>query len=293
MGADYFFRMGSTHAICQDYALAGEARGCPYALLADGCSGVATPGQPGSPYTDFGARFLVRAAQRRLEDLASGDFPILAIVGEAAGAAETLKLSSTALDATLLAAVATPDGDVRTYQMGDGVIAWRKRDGSLGYRTVEFGNGMPFYPSYLREGDDGRLAAYLHPEDPVKAEEAGVVTFRENVYVPGQGWTGITTRRETVFEASGPITGVWTLSLSRATTEVVLVMSDGAETFQTKDGGFVSLEQVLEQLFDFKGFVGQFLVRRCTRFLQKFCAEHGWQHADDFSAAGIYLGATP
>ena len=288
MGADYFFRMGSTHAICQDYALAGELDGRSYALLADGCSGVATPGQPGSPYTDFGARFLVRATQRRLENLALGDFPIMAIVEEAARAADVLKFSSTALDATLLAAVSTPEGDVRTFQMGDGVIAWRKRDGTVGYRTLEFGNGMPFYPSYVRDGD--RLAVYLHPDDPAKAEDAGFVTFRENVYVPGHGWTGVTTRRETVFAASGPITGVWTLGLSRATTDVVLLLSDGVETFQTKTASLIPLEEVLLQLFDFKGFVGQFLVRRCTRFMQKFCAESGWHHADDFSAAGIYLG---
>lgn len=288
MGADYFFRMGSTHAICQDYAVAGEAGGRPYALLADGCSGVAAPEQPGSPFTDFGSRFLVRAAYRRLEHLAAGQYPIMAMLDEAAQAAQVLGFSSTALDATLLAAVSTPERDVLTYQMGDGVIAWRGRDGVIAYRTLEFGNGMPFYPSYARDGD--RLAVYLHPDDPEKAEEAGSVTFRGNTRVPGHGWTGVTTRRETVFDASGPVTGAWKMGLSRATTDVVLLLSDGVETFQTKDGTSMPLEQVLEQLFDFKGFTGQFLVRRCTKFLQKFCAEYGWSHADDFSVAGIHLG---
>jgi hypothetical protein len=231
----------------------------------------------------------VRAAYRRLNQLAAGQFPLVPMLDEAAQAAQVLGFSSTALDATLLAAVSTLEGDVRTYQMGDGVIAWRGRDGTIGYRTLEFGNGMPFYPSYARDGD--RLAAYLHPDDPAEEEEAGFVTFKENTYVPGNGWTGATTRRETVFDASGPMTGVWTLRLARATTEVVLLLSDGVETFQTKNTTLMPLEAVLEQLFDFKGFSGQFLVRRCTRFLQKFCPEYGWSHADDFSVAGIHLEA--
>jgi len=63
MSADYFFRMGKTHTICQDYAIAGsreykidaEMGAFQYAILSDGCSGIPNLKAPGSPYTDFGA----------------------------------------------------------------------------------------------------------------------------------------------------------------------------------------------------------------------------------------------
>ena len=84
----------------------------------------------------------------------------------------------------------------------------------------------------------------------------------------------------------------WTrTTFRREDTELVLLFSDGISSFQLKDGTPIPLEQVLDQVFDLKGFAGQFLTRRCTRFLQKFCAENGWQHADDFSVGGLHLGA--
>jgi hypothetical protein len=291
MGADYFFRMGSTHSICQDYAIAGEVDGYRYALLSDGCSGVADPEQPGSPFTDFGARFLVRAARQHMDDLARGVFPGCAIAEHAARMAMAAGLSPTALDATLLTAVTTSNGDVVTSQTGDGVIAARTRDGSIRYRTLRFGNGMPLYLSYQLDPD--RMETLIHPErsgravSPQERDAAGTVEVVERMYVPGEGWREPTTTVERFDESTR---GLWTEVFYRDEFDVVLIMSDGVETFQTKNATLMPLEGVLPQLFDFKGFAGQFLVRRCTRFLQKFCVEYGWSHADDFSVAGIHLG---
>jgi hypothetical protein len=291
MVADYFFRMGSTHAICQDYAIAGDVDGYQYALLSDGCSGVALPGLPGSPFTDFGARFLVRAARQHMDDLARGVFPGCVIVERAAKMAEGAGLPPMALDATLLTAVTTSNGDVVTSQTGDGVLAVRRRDGSIKYRTLTFGNGMPLYLSY--QLDPRRMETLLHPErsgravTPEECEAAGTVAILERIFVPGEGWREPTTKVERFDESTR---GLWTEVFYKDECDLVLIMSDGVETFQTKNTTLMPLEQVLEQLFDFKGFAGQFLVRRCTRFLQKFCTEYGWSHSDDFSVAGIHLG---
>lgn len=287
MGADYFFRMGSTHSICQDYALAGEADGIHYALLSDGCSGVPIPGQPGSPYTDWGARFLVRAARARLPEIVREAFPSEAIIHYGASLARAAELPSVCLDATLLVAVTAPNGDVVAYQTGDGVIAARRRDGSIQYETQKFGNGMPFYLSYTLSPD--HLNAYLDPRARGGRDlgDAGTVQAIDNQWhpraerPPATEWAQhALTRQDLVQRVVFP----------KDEFDVVLLLSDGVESFQTRDQSTVALETVLEELFDFKGFVGQFLVRRCTRFLEKFCVDKGWRHADDFSAAAIYLG---
>ena len=58
---DAFFAIGSTHDICQDYALALNISNRSLLIVSDGCSA--------SPSTDIGARILSRcAAQVLLEE---------------------------------------------------------------------------------------------------------------------------------------------------------------------------------------------------------------------------------
>src|SRR5690348_10028206 len=115
MHADSFFRMGASHAVCQDYASAGQVDGVAYAILSDGCSG--------SPATDFGARFFVRAAEQRIRDIADGSLPAEDLVISAAQMATACRLPLACLDATLLFAASLGRGLVQVFQTGDGVIA--------------------------------------------------------------------------------------------------------------------------------------------------------------------------
>ena len=54
MNANCAINIGSTHALCQDYALARNDG--PYVILSDGCSS--------SPDTDVGSRLLVKASEK-------------------------------------------------------------------------------------------------------------------------------------------------------------------------------------------------------------------------------------
>jgi hypothetical protein len=67
------------------------------------------------------------------------------------------------------------------------------------------------------------------------------------------------------------------------------VMTDGAESFQRRDGTFLLLETVLKELFAVKCFQGEFMTRRYVGF-QRWCQKEGWQHTDDLAVAAIYLG---
>jgi hypothetical protein len=278
MSADAYVRMGSTHAICQDYAVAGSREGRPFAILSDGCSGTTDKSDPGSPHTDFGARFLVRSALRKLPHLFNGDFDSGGIVAEAMGMARQAELGRGALDATLLAAVQTPTGG-QTFQTGDGVVAARHRDGSISYCTTSFGENAPYYLSYLL---DHNLHRIFH-------DVAKTATTVRNTFMPGVGWDTPSTYVRELGEYRICQRGYFPATEH----DVVLIMSDGAESFFDKAGEVVPLESVLEQVFAIKNVAGEFLTRRCNVFLHKFCAENGWRHADDFSVAGIHLGVAP
>ncbi len=273
MGSDACFRMGSTHAICQDYAIAGAHQGAPYAILSDGCSGLPIEGEPGSPYTDFGSRFLARAAWLSL--IHRGErFDERAIIERAGMMAHNAYFQRPALDATLLAAIQR-DRSVTVYQAGDGVVAARHRiTKQLSYTTLKFDENMPFYLNYLRS--QGAMVEFL--------AKCKAVTVTSGIQIaPGQ-WT------ETNVEVPlGPDSSPVRRHDFNDEYDLVLIMSDGAESFQTQDNQPVPLTDVLEQLLAIKGFEGEFLTRRCTRFLTKFCAEKRWKHTDDLSVAGIYI----
>lgn len=266
MSADAFFRMGASHQVCQDYAVSGTLAGVPYAALADGCSS--------SPDTDWGARFLVRSAQLRLESegrLSQSDGD--AIVSSALAMARQACLPNHALDATLL--VATLDREwARVLHSGDGVVAARRRDGGIVYYETSFDQGAPYYLSYLAHKRDRDL--YF---ETVKSM---TITRRERC---ADKWGDLQPEVTGMDEARL----FRTFYFPKDVFDVVLLLSDGCQSF-VRSGDVVALEDVLEQLLAIKGLHGEFITRRCNAFLQRFCAERGWKHEDDLSVAGLYLG---
>jgi hypothetical protein len=267
MGADCFFRMGATHHVCQDYAAAGIANGLTYAALSDGCSS--------SPDTDFGARFMVQAFKTSV----GWDPSPTVIASRAARYAEALDMPASCLDATLLFGM-MGEQHAELWRAGDGVVAWRRRNGTWFFHQVAFGNNAPRYMSYS-----------LSPD--LEAQHAALsktVTVRVGARGPGSADTW------DVAEDTRPIMDLPSIEcwyLQRNDTDLALMFSDGIESFQDAQGCPVPLEEVLNELTAIKGLHGQFLARRCGKFISKTCAERGWTHADDFSAAGIYLGELP
>src|SRR5829696_1533345 len=156
MNADSAFQMGSTHAVCQDYAVAGACAATadgagvpcrPYVILSDGCSS--------SPDTDTGARLLVKAAERLLRE--SGGPPADGLAGLHAEAArlalswaELLGLRPQAVDATLLTAH-LDGGELVVGCSGDGVVCLQTAGGALDAYVVSYPAGYPVYPSYAHQ----------------------------------------------------------------------------------------------------------------------------------------------
>lgn len=275
MGTDFYFRRGHSHSVCQDYAVAGTHKETQFACLSDGCSGLVNPSLIGSPNTDFGARFLVRAAIEHLDSplISEGQLPSYDIIYRAWTMAHSVGLHHESLDATMLLAVRDPKG-VRVFQTGDGVVAARKRTGEIRYFNRQFGNNAPFYLSYL-----------LQPEGVIDRYLKSIETLTRNEGTIDQLGGHRVNRR--VFQAiESDLVG--THYFPEDEYEVVLLMSDGAESFQEANKASVPLNLVLEQMFAFKGLLGEFLTRRCN-FFEKYCQKNSWRHYDDFSVVGITL----
>jgi hypothetical protein len=274
MSADYYFRMGSTHSICQDYALAGESNGVAYAILSDGCSGIPKPEQPGSPYTDFGARFLVISAMRNLAAVADCRYPLTKIIADADAMRRQASLPSDSLDATLLM-VTEKNGIISNTITGDGVLVYRNRDGSVHYTRRQFDGGAPAYLNY--QVKTSAIDSYLEKSK----------TWTE--FFGTKIDTGYT-EESSIFDNSTIHSSYGRFSLSRDETDLILIFSDGIESFiNTKTNQPVPIGDVLDVILDMPRMNGEFITRSCNYLLKRHCAEFGWIHKDDFSCAGIYM----
>lgn len=262
--ADVSFSIGKTHDVCQDYGVAddpgqsGLSEPDAVAVVCDGCSS--------SPDTDMGARLLARSA------IITRPFDPNAIIQRADQYRAALELDPHALDATLLMARETSESDAEVFVCGDGVVVARRRDGTgYDFWTLSFNLNAPEYLSYRLDTD--RYAEY-------QKAGGGVLTVSGKCPPVGDC-------------LQARVQGVhFSRVFPRAVYDVVLVMSDGAESFQKRDGTRlvpVPLTDVLDQVLDLKVLTPGFLRRRMGKFLGKFCVANGWQHYDDFAVGGLVL----
>jgi len=264
--ADAHFAIGKNHQVCEDYALAGTSEGLRYAIVSDGCSS--------SPDTDFGSRLMARAASEEFSRWGDAFNPERCL-WQADTWRKGLGLDPYSLDATLLMAFES-EATVRVLVTGDGVVAARVRGtAEYHYWAVRYPSGAPGYLSYRL--DPNRMAVFLEQTKGIRQIEHSYGPRDEVrcINVPLQAW-GF----------------AWALQLDPAIYDLVAVMSDGAESFQRREGTrltSVPLTEVLDQVMAVKSLTGEFMTRRVNRFLTKFCAKNGWQHYDDFAVAALAL----
>lgn len=267
MPHDHLFRIGSSHQVCQDYAVSGPG----YGVVSDGCSA--------SEDSDFGSRLLCRLARHAI--IETGDevsVERICIAAEQMG--RSLRLGSTFLDATLLSILKDEFGDYRVNTFGDGVVVARRHDGLLyEVSTLEFDSGAPAYPSY--QIDPRRRADFLETfgaKFSVGYHELGntpACTFHRWQSIAGEGLEGTH-----FFHKASEY--AW-----------VAVCSDGLRTFQrrvqtdTRKGyEDVPLAEVVRTLFDFERVTPGVLQRRLnvlTNFGQDV------RHVDDLSIAVLQI----
>jgi|SRR5215510_1906137 len=269
MNADCTFVIGTTHTVCQDYAIALNHSKESYVVLSDGCST--------SPDTDIGSRLMVRAGSQALLNL-DQDFTALhkAASGQALQWTQTIGLVPQSADATLLTVYCNGE-ELIIGVSGDGVIILESRSGTKDVFSISYPSGFPLYPTYA------------HQRERLDSWWANARAYKEVKHF----------RTGSTFElletaTSTDLTEVFRLPASDYVFAAVL--SDGVHSFYKTQATATSrlttsipLDQVVTEIASFKSFAGAFVGRRAKKFAS-VCAAKGWHHSDDLAIGAIYLG---
>lgn len=322
MHTDSAFFTGKTHAVCQDYVRTNDAG--PYLILCDGCSD--------SKDTDTGARLLALAAERTIK-VNGGLFNPEVAIGMARSSSDACGLHPNCLDATLLLAkvgpyeIGVPAGvsyivkeAISVTMIGDGVIAAKRKDGSLRIHWTEFKSGYPYYLNYTIDesrniewkktigvddrksiirhtvilDDKGEIIKEYHSDFVFKDPRNSIIDWdlgTKKLTPEEQKEADKIEPRELLWSNYG---GVFNFVSILDETEWVAIMSDGVLSFSEKatEPGTanrnIPVHEVLKHLLDFRGMKGEFVQRQANWFMRKLIVEKNWSHADDVSVAVIH-----
>jgi serine/threonine protein phosphatase PrpC len=263
MNSDCAFTIGSTHKVCEDYAIANDSADMSFVALADGCSS--------SKDSDIGARILVKTVEELEVMKIDMTFSGKAYIANAKAVSNMMKLDQTALDATLLMA-RVEDGRYVMGCYGDGVTVVGYKNGKILIRSVSFLTSYPQYLSYE-----------LNPQRKNSFESVNKGAKLETVSINGG--------RITSHSVTTPIPALFRDNVDDIS--FIAIMSDGIHSFyeqvQTETSMTnrpVDFVTVIKDLLDIKGRKGCFVHRLFNSF-KKSCATKNWHHSDDLSLAVI------
>ena len=286
--SDHFFHIGHTHyqsgKPCQDYATSLCEGDQAIAVVADGCS---TGGQ-----TDVGSRLValgtlksLREMDIRPENSLHGMLDNLQWRQRACvvGVQSRLNLSHRDLLSTCVFACFTPQkGFVQV--MGDGVVAWKRRNGVIEMIRYEWDKNAPFYPAYNWQGIEDFIA--FHGGNlgaPVVTSTHAVVHSNLSDHLNGSTCFDFDDGKDTLYSGiKGGLSWAWDKTFLE-NVDCVAVFTDGVTQIDN-----VPWNEAVVRLLSFKSTAGEFAKRRMMaeiRAMQK----SGKGPLDDISYSVIHV----
>jgi len=286
MKTDNHFEIGTSHDVCQDFALSGKINDKIYfAIIADGC----TESHRMSGEVDFGARVLAYSAREAIKGVLgkSNDLKEIQsslskfnstirteLIATTRKVGDSLKLSDLFYDATL--AIALTDGVIaNTFIYGDGGVIVHKRNGDIIYKEISFLSSAPYYLSYTQSVDRNKAYGIVFGASPA------ILTTYEINGVDGEARQAneqIKTIDPSIYDKTSFVFEDF-VSVS--------VTSDGIKSYEICGNGVPS-SKLASKFISFKNGNDGFLQRRFN-FLKREHKESNTTHYDDVSVATILL----
>lgn len=237
MKIDYFAIPGRLSSICADHVVVspGYKQDETIAVLADGCSESHASAQ-GSMIL---AQAVANAAKTMPLDVVQPEsFDVVAAVKKAAKAAKLLEVSPDALHATAILVRAT-ESEVFASIYGDGVLAGRRRDGSIIVLTAQWTKNMPFYPLYC-------VNDILENEFVSQSERDGNYSVVKKIIIKPDGTAELESNDASIGKFRQPTaTCFW----SWADYDLIAAFTDGVSSFQDKCNRSFPVTKVVRALF--------------------------------------------
>lgn len=285
MKSDHYFNIGTSHEICQDYAISGAIdENNHYAIVTDGC----TMSHEQCGQVETGARILAHSAKstidyiyKNCDYLKNNTTALGRILGNKSIVStreieNQLQLSSQSSDCTLLVAIANKNGNAVSYMYGDGLVWVQHKDGSITIVDVTFFSGAPLYLSY--QTDKNRKQGYM--------EQFGFYPVYLDIYK--FDFEGEVKKEAIKYSVDDPRIYDY-FSMSWEDVDCIAVSSDGAKSFLKNDDGDekpVSLCDIMFEFNQFKNRNGVFVQRR-LKSMRRTHDKNSITHYDDISSAAI------
>ena len=266
------FRQGKP---CQDYALSGTFENISFAIVSDGCGS--------GENTDIGARFAALAAAAAIKNhwsinrsFINKNDPKEISLKQSIIQGDTyhmLGLSREDMLATCLLVYISPEGGF-IHVLGDGVIAWKSKNGAIVMRRLDWLRNAPLYPIYGEDNFSSFIA--FHGGD----KETLALSVEEWRYEPTKGHEHIKKSEISIANAINGHTEFFSKErILEEEIEFIAIFSDGAAQIENMDW-----KNTIVELLAYKSMAGAFVKRRAISFLKS-----GKKPLDDLSVAAIRL----
>ncbi|MDM8557369.1 protein phosphatase 2C domain-containing protein [Candidatus Parabeggiatoa sp. HSG14] len=241
---DYFYTIGATHKVCEDYATQGHTA-IPFVVLSDGCSS--------SHNTKIGAQILTTTTKYMIENSTTWPLDYInfgqQLIKSAQKVAKKVRLNRGGLDATVMLAF-VQEKNIMVYVYGDGCLLFKDYNNNIGTIEIIFTHNAPFYLTYWQ--DEERLLDYaIYEPNPLLLIDS----------VNGQS-------------EPKPFNTQLVFSFPLEKFKTVAIASDGASAcFDTNQLLKIPLHEVATHLLAFEDLTGEFLKRHAKKALAQYAQQ--------------------
>jgi serine/threonine protein phosphatase PrpC len=282
MNCDSYFEIGSSHLVCQDYALSGFYKDMCYGIVSDGCSSAEN--------SEIGAQVLCHATKYFLAlyyDLFFNNSMTPESLVELLGnsirtrADEIRKIypiSRDSLQATLLIA-AMLNGNAFIFAWGDGVIIKSISEYSKNVDEIDYPlTNAPVYLMTDVNAYNEKFAGQLEKRVQRYQFTSSLDTSPDN----SDKFIVVNQKKEIFRPYQSPSLYVFSIKPR----DCITIATDGLVQYQDQDKNPVKTELIIPQILDYPNCNGQF-VKRTMNFMKRDLVKKGWSHSDDIGIATL------